>query len=55
MVNKGSIFADFVRIRPYTYARTQQSLPPLWVTIKANAMRRSATNSDFGNKRNFSK
>ena len=33
MVNKGSSFADFVRFRPYTYARTQQSLPPLWVAI----------------------
>ena len=30
MVNKGSHFADFVRFRPHTYTRTQQSLPPLW-------------------------
>ena len=29
LVNKGSNFADFVRSRPHTYARTQQSLPPL--------------------------
>ena len=28
MVNKGSIFVDFVGFRPHTYARTQQSLPP---------------------------
>ena len=28
-VNKGSNFADFVRFRAHTYARTQQSLPPL--------------------------
>ena len=33
MVTKGSRFADFVRFRPHTYARTQQSLPPLWVAI----------------------
>ena len=26
MFHKGSRFADFVRFRPYTYARTQQSL-----------------------------
>ena len=31
MANKGSHFADFVRFRPHTYTRTQQSLPPLWV------------------------
>ena len=30
MVNKGSNFADFVRFHLYTYARTQQSMPPLW-------------------------
>ena len=34
MVNKGSSFADFVRFRPHTYARTQQYLPPLWAAIK---------------------
>ena len=33
MVNKASSFAAFVRFRPYTYARTQQSLPPLWAAI----------------------
>ena len=33
MVNKGSHFADFVRLRPYTYSRTQQSLPPLRAAI----------------------
>ena len=33
MVNKGSSFTDFVRYRPHTYARTQQSLPPLWAAI----------------------
>ena len=27
LVNKGSNFADFVRFRPHTYARNQQSLP----------------------------
>ena len=32
-MNKGSNFANFVRLRPHTYARTQQSLPPLWVAI----------------------
>ena len=30
MVNKGSSFPDFLRFRPNTYARTQQSLSPLW-------------------------
>ena len=39
MVNKGSSFADFVRFRPYTYARTQQSLPPLWAAIIDNLCR----------------
>ena len=34
MINKGSSFADFVRFRLQTYARTQQLLPPLWVAIK---------------------
>ena len=29
-------FADFVRFRQYTYARTQQSLPPLWVAMNKN-------------------
>ena len=29
MVNKGSSFADFARFFPHTYARTQQSLPPI--------------------------
>ena len=33
LVSKGSNFADFVRFRPHTYTRTQQSLPPLWVAI----------------------
>ena len=33
MDNKGSSFADFVRFRPHTYARTQQSLPPLWPAV----------------------
>ena len=33
VVNKGSHFADFLRFRPYTYTRIQQSLPPLWATI----------------------
>ena len=33
MVNKGSCFADFVRFCPYTYAHTQQPLPPLWAAI----------------------
>ena len=28
-INKGLNIADFVRFYPYTYARTQQSLPPL--------------------------
>ena len=27
-VNKNSNFADFVRFRPHTYARTELSLPP---------------------------
>ena len=31
MANKGSHFADFVRVSPHTY--TQQSLPPLWAAI----------------------
>ena len=29
LVNKDSNFADFVRFRPYTYARTHQFLPPI--------------------------
>ena len=33
MVNKGLGFADFVRLRTHTYARTQRSLPPLWAAI----------------------
>ena len=33
MVNKGSSFVDFVIPRPRTYARTQQSLSPLWTAI----------------------
>ena len=33
MVNKASSFADFVRFRRHTYARTQQSLPPVWAVI----------------------
>ena len=33
LVNKGSNFEDFVRFRPHTYTRTQQSLPPLWAAI----------------------
>ena len=32
-INKGSSLADFARFRSCTYARTQQSLPPLWATI----------------------
>ena len=41
LVNKDSNFADFVRFRPHTYARTQQSLPPLMggnttVLLRAN-------------------
>ena len=38
MVKKGSSFADFVRFHPHTYARTQQSLPPLWATTKKNVV-----------------
>ena len=34
MVNKGSSLADVVIFRPHIYARTQQSLPPLWAAIK---------------------
>ena len=34
MVNKGPSFPDFVRFRLHNYARTQQSLPPLWAAIK---------------------
>ena len=30
IVNKGSRFPDFLGFRPHTYARIQQSLPPLW-------------------------
>ena len=33
MANMGSSLTDFVRFRPHTYARTQQSLPPLWESI----------------------
>ena len=33
MVNKGSPFTNFVRFRPHTYTRIQQSLPPLWAEI----------------------
>ena len=33
MVNKGSHFADFVRFRPHTYTRSQQSQLLLWVAI----------------------
>ena len=33
MDNEGLHLADFVRLRPHTYARTQQSLPPLWAAI----------------------
>ena len=33
MINKSSIFEDFVRFRLHTYARTQQSLPSLWAAI----------------------
>ena len=33
LVNKDSNFANFVRFHPYTYARTQQSLHPLWAAI----------------------
>ena len=38
MLNKSSSFADFVRFCPHTYARTQQSLPPLWAAIKLNIL-----------------
>ena len=38
MVNKSSSFADFVRYRPHTYARTRQSLPPLWAATLHSAM-----------------
>ena len=34
MLNKGSNFADFVKFPSFTYARTKQSMPPLWVAIK---------------------
>ena len=34
MVNKGSHFVDFVRFFSHTYTRTQQSLQPLWASIK---------------------
>ena len=37
MLNKGSSFAYFVRFRPDSYARTQQSLPPLWAATNFNA------------------
>ena len=33
MVDKNSSFVDFVRFRPYTYARTQHFLSPLWAEI----------------------
>ena len=33
MVNKDTHFADFVRFRPQTDKRTQQSLPPLWAAL----------------------
>ena len=42
MINKGSRLADFVRFRPHTYARTQQSLPPLWPAIKVKRHTKSS-------------
>ena len=36
MVNKAPQFADFVKFRPHTYTRTQQSLAPLWSAIINN-------------------
>ena len=33
MVNKDTHFADFVKFRPQTDKRTQQSLPPLWAAL----------------------
>ena len=36
MANKGSSFADFVRLHPHTYACTQQFLLPLWVAVMIN-------------------
>ena len=41
MVNNDSSFGDFVRFRPHTYARTQQSLPPLRVGIMFVYIRQS--------------
>ena len=38
MVNKGSHFVDFVRLRPHPYTRTQRSLPPLWAAIRYKKM-----------------
>ena len=34
LANKGSNFVDFVGFRPHVWARTEQSLPPLWTVIK---------------------
>ena len=33
MVSNDSSIADFVRFRPDTYARAQQSLPPFWAAM----------------------
>ena len=33
-ISDGLHIADFVRFRPHTYTRTQQSLPPLWAAIR---------------------
>ena len=35
LVNNNSSFLDFVRFHPYTYAHTQQLLPPLWGAINS--------------------
>ena len=48
MVNKGSSFADRVRFRSHTYARTQQSLPPLRPAI--NLIRSNMNNGQILNK-----
>ena len=47
MVKKGSHFADFVRFRPHTYTRTQQSLPPFWAAIMEKSI-------EWKHKRKFS-
>ena len=48
MINKGSLFADFVRFCLHTYTRTQQYLPPLWAAIiLEDGLRRSGILSHF--------